>query len=422
MQAIILAAGESSRFWPLNQRHKSLIKIMGRPLIWYTIDSLKKAKIQEIIIVQGRKRDVEKELKEYRLPRIKYVIQEKLTGTGDAILKAEKLIKGQFFVLNAERLDAKDYIKPILNKFKKEKRKLILLAGKTQTPWFFGILKLKKDKVIGLIEKPKPGKEPSNLKIVGIYFLPKGFFSYLKRVPSHPYSLEDALLLYAKEKDVRVVAIPKETFALKFPWDLFEITKFLMNKILDSKISKLAKIERGAKIEGKVFIGDNVKIFENAVIKGPCYIGNRCIIGNNTLVRDYSNLEDDVLVGTLAEVTRSIFQEDVHCHSGYFGDSIFGEGCEIGAGTITANIRIDRGEIKSVVKGKKIGTGLKSFGCVTGANTKTGIRCSFMPGVFIGSNCVIGPHSVVFENIEDNTTFYTKFKGIKKRKNEKSRS
>jgi len=87
----------------------------------------------------------------------------------------------------------------------------------------------------------------------------------------------------------------------------------------------------------------------------------------------------------------------------------------MGAGTITANIRIDRGEIKSVVKGEKIGTGLKSFGCVMGENTKTGVRCTFMPGVFIGSNCLVGPKSVVFGNIKDNTAFTTKFKEIKKR-------
>jgi acetyltransferase-like isoleucine patch superfamily enzyme len=37
-----------------------------------------------------------------------------------------------------------------------------------------------------------------------------------------------------------------------------------------------------------------------------------------------------------------------------------------------------------------------------------------MPGVLIGSNCLVGPSSVVFENIEDNATFYTKFQGIKK--------
>ena len=86
----------------------------------------------------------------------------------------------------------------------------------------------------------------------------------------------------------------------------------------------------------------------------------------------------------------------------------------MGAGTITANVKIDRGEIKSVVKGEKIKTGLNSLGCIMGENTKTGINCSLMPGVLIGSNCALGPNSVVFENIEDNTTFYTEFKSVKK--------
>ncbi len=157
-----------------------------------------------------------------------------------------------------------------------------------------------------------------------------------------------------------------------------------------------------------------MKIFENAVIKGPCYIGDNCVIGNNSLIREYSNLENNCLVGAFAEITRSIFQEDVHIHSGYFGDSIFGKGCRIGAGTVTANVRIDRGEIKSVVKGEKIETGLDSLGAIVGENTKIGVHCSLMPGKLIGSNCTIGPNSVVFENIEDNNTFFTEFKGVKK--------
>ncbi|KPJ71187.1 hypothetical protein AMJ50_02990, partial [Parcubacteria bacterium DG_74_3] len=66
MQAIILAAGECSRFWPFNKEHKSLIKIMGRPLIWYVINGLKKAKIKEIIIIQGKSRDVERALQEFK--------------------------------------------------------------------------------------------------------------------------------------------------------------------------------------------------------------------------------------------------------------------------------------------------------------------------------------------------------------------
>src|SRR3989344_3634280 len=105
--AIILAAGESSRFWPLNQKHKSLIKIMGEFLIQYTINGLRKAGIKDIIVVQGPKKDIEKELAD---KRIKYVVQKDPKGMGNALWQAKKFIKGPFVVLNAERVDIQEII------------------------------------------------------------------------------------------------------------------------------------------------------------------------------------------------------------------------------------------------------------------------------------------------------------------------
>ena len=416
MQAIILAAGESSRFWPLNQRNKGLIRIMNRPLIWYTIDGLKNAGIKEIIIVQGPKKDIENELRNYGLGiNIKYVIQNKASGMGNAFVQANKYLKEQFFVLGVERIDGGEFIKEFLNKQKSSKANLVLLGARTDNPELYGILELKDDKVKKIVEKPKKGKEPSNIKVISIYLLPKEFLNYYKQVKKNMYDFEDALNLYAEDKNIRVVITKRDITTLKYPWHLFKVTKFLMKKYLENKIAATAKISKNVVIEDKVYIGKNVKIFENADIKGPCYIGDNCIIGNNALVREYTNLENNVLLGANAEVTRCIFQEGCHTHSGYFGDSIFGKGCRIGAGTVTANVRIDRGEIKSLVKGEKIGTGLNSLGVIVGENTKIGINCSLMPGVLIGSNCIIGPGTMIFENIEDNMAFYTEFKGIKKK-------
>jgi bifunctional UDP-N-acetylglucosamine pyrophosphorylase/glucosamine-1-phosphate N-acetyltransferase len=431
-QAVILAAGESSRFWPLNCGHKSLIKIMGKPLVLYLIEALKKEGIKEILIIQGKKRDIEKELKKYGIKGINYIIQPRPLGSGEAILRIEKLVKDRFFVFNSERIDVKDHIEPILKKIqelkksRKEKPQLIITAGPTRTPWLFGILKLKGDKVLDIVEKPKLGKEFSNLKITGVYFLPKEFLKYLKKVPVHPYSLEEALLNYARKEDMRMVNIKRDTFALKYPWDLFEINKYIFDNFLKRNpegkplASYGARISKNVIIKGKVHIGAGTKIFEGAVIKGPCYIGNNCVIGNNAVIRDHTNVEDNNLIGANAEVTRSIFQDNCQIHSGFFGDSIFGKNCLIGAGTITANVRVDRGEIKSVVKGEKINTGLKSFGCVMGKNVRTGIHCSFMPGVFIGENSRIGPKTLVAENVKENLLFYTKFQKIIKKNIRKS--
>ena len=400
MQAVILAAGESSRFWPLNTRNKSLIKIMGKPLIWYTINSLKEAGIKEIIVVQGPKMDIENDLRKYDLGiKIQYVIQAEPKGMGDALFQAKDFLDNKFMLLDVTRFEAGDYLKLFLEKQEKTGTSLILLGAETANPQFYGVFRLEGDVVKEVVEKPEKGKEPSNIKNVVVQLLPKEFVDYLRRVPEKMYSFEDALSLYAKEKDVRVIMLDNEPPSLKYPWQLFRVTKYLIDKYLK---------------KNEVRIGKNVKVYEGAVIKGPCYIGDNCIIGNNSLIRDYTNLENDCLVGAFAEVTRSIFQENVHTHSGYFGDSIFGKGCRVGAGTIVANVRVDRGEISSVVRGEKIGTGLNSLGVVVGENTKIGVNCSLMPGKLVGSNCQIGPGSVVFENIEDNTKYFTEFKGIKK--------
>lgn len=406
MQAVILAAGQSSRFWPLNRQHKSLLKIMGRPLIWYTIESLKEAGIREVIIVQGAKKDAEEELKNYNLGiDIKYVIQSEAKGMGNAVVQVQDFISGPFFVLHAHKINAGDFIKPMTEKFKESKAELVFLGIKTDQPRLYGMLKLEEDKATGLVEKPKKGKEPSDIKAIGIYLLPQKFFEYYKKVPRHQYDFESALDLYLKENEARVVMVEEEPTFLKYPWQLFGVAKNLMSKHLKPEIDKTARISKNTIIKGNVRIGKNTKIFEGAVIKGPCYIGENCVVGNNSLVREYTNLENNVLIGALAEVTRSIFQEDIHTHSGYFGDSIFGRGCRLGAGTITANVRIDRGEIKSVVKGEEIKTDLTFLGAIMGENTKTGVNCSLMPGVLVGSNCLIWPGSVVFKNIEDNKSF-----------------
>lgn len=389
---------------------------MGRPLIWYTIENLAGAGIKDLIIVQGPKKDIETELINYALKiPIRYVVQPEPKGMGNALFQAKDFLEEHFFVLNAERFDGGDYLKPILEKHKSSAARIVLLGAKTNNPQLYGILNLDGDKVQGIVEKPEKGKEPSDIKVLGVYLLSREFIDYYQRVPERLFAFEDALSLYMKEKDVRVVLVQKELSSFKYPWHLFEVTKSLTDRYLESKIAKTAKISKNVIIEGKVYIGENTRIFENAVIKGPCYIGEDCMVGNNTLIRDYSNLERKTLIGAFAEITRSIFQEDCHTHSGYFGDSILGKGCKTGAGTITANVRLDRSEIKSIVKGEKIGTDLDSLGVIVGEATKIGIHCSLMPGVLIGSNCVIGPATLVFENIEDNATLFTEFKFTKKK-------
>ena len=400
-QAVILAAGESSRFWPLNNRHKSLFAIMGKPIIWYTIDSLKQAGIKDVIIIQNKEKQIEAELKNNPITgvKIKYLTQEQPKGTGDAVLLAKDLLVEKFLVLNAEHVDACLYIKKILAL----KKDAVLTCSKTKNPGIYGIIAIQGDKVVDIVEKPQPGKEPSDFKILGIHVLNKEFLSYLSQEPNHPYSLMLALAKYAKQKNVGFLDVKKEeSFTLKYPWDVFAIRDFVFKKYLKKKIQPGAKVAKTAVLQGDVFVAKGAKIDEQTVIKGPCYIGPNSVIAARNVLRGPLNIENDVHTGALMELKDSIIQSGTHFHSGYLGNSVIGRDCRFGAGLLCANRRIDRKNILAVVKGEKVDTGSTYAGFYCGDNAKFGVGVKTMPGIIIGNNVIVGPGITVFKNVEDN--------------------
>ncbi len=416
MQAVILAAGQSSRFWPLNQKHKSLIKIMGRPLIWWTIKNLTECGIKNIVIVCNSESIFKNELGsgENFNCQISYAVQKKPLGTGNAVFLAKDFIKKPFFILHPFIFYIKDIIHQILEKEKETKSPVIFVAAPTNRPQDYGILEFNGNKITKICENPLPGKEPSDLKTLGIYFLRPEFFQYYEKIKNHhEEDLIDAFNLLIKDKSGEAILLKKELPTLKYPWDLFELLKLLFeSENFKGCISSSAEIGKNVVLNGSIFIGENVKIKENTVINGPCFIGNNCRIGTNNVFRGPVNLENDVSTGAFVEIKNSIVQEGTHFHSGYIGDSIIGKNCRFGAGFITANRRIDRRGIKCEVKNKKINTNLTYFGTAVGDGARFGINVGTMPGVLIGSNCLIGPSTVVRKNVPDNTTFYTKFEEI----------
>ncbi|OQX00479.1 hypothetical protein BWK69_01315, partial [Candidatus Parcubacteria bacterium A4] len=210
-QAVILAAGESSRFWPLNTRHKSLLKIMGKPLVWYTIKGLEKSGFKDIIIVQGLRKDMEEELKKYSFKaKIKYATIKGGKGMGDALWQARDLLKteGRFLVLNAERVDIDEIMSNVKIQISNPIRRLadqnpkfktMLFGQKTKMPELFGIFRFENGKAIEIVEKPKKGHEPSDIKVVGVYFLEKSFFDVYEKQEKGMYDFESALSFVMKK-------------------------------------------------------------------------------------------------------------------------------------------------------------------------------------------------------------------------------
>jgi len=401
-QAIILVAGESSRFWPLNHGHKSQIKLLGRPLIFWTIKKLAENGVKDIAVIVSPDSTLKEELKNVSGDlniKLSYFIQERPLGTGDAIFLAKDFIKEPFFILWGAEVSVEETIVKILEKYQSGKPGAVLVGAKTRTPWDYGIFKLDQERILEIVENPKSGQEPSNIKVVGTYFLEPVFFDYYQKLTKHHEAdFVDALNLYLKDKKSELILLQKDTPSLKYPWNLLEISKIMLeSESFQNYISPSATIGEGVVIKGKVYIGDHCEIGDHNVLRGPL------------------NLENGVKTGAFFEIKNSVVQEDAHFHSGYVGDSVIGKDCRLGAGFITANRRTDRNNIKSTVRKEKIDTGLTYLGVMVGQNTRFGIHSGTMPGILIGSNCTVGPGTLVFENLEDDTTLYTKFEKVVKK-------
>lgn len=419
MQAVILAAGSSSRFYPFNVVHKSMVYLLGKPILAHTIEALKKIGIKELIIVENQTNQIQNHFgngKKFGVS-IMYVVQEKPEGAGNALLLAAKYVEGDFLLLNASHVDMDAFAKNFVQAKRKKNQAFILVTEK-DNPWDYGVVKFAGDRVEGILEKPKKGSEPSKLCVVGIYLLPSLFLKTLSGTSHEHYQLESAISRFAKEGSVGVVETKKEVVTLKYSWDLLSIKNYLLGK-MKKFVGKNVLIAKSAEIIGEVFIGNNVRIMEGARIKGPCYIGENVTIGNNALLRGGVDVEENATVGSYMEAKNSLIMKGSTTHGGFIGDSLIGKNVKIGTQFSTANVRIDRDTIKVEVKGERVDSGLKFLGTMMGDGVKVGIKASTMPGVIIGENSVIGPSTTVIRNIAPNSNYYTKFQEIIEEKNEK---
>lgn len=409
MQAVILAGGASSRFFPLNDVPKSLIKIAGEPIIVHTIRAIKRSGITDVVLLTGPQNYFKEVLGNGKRlgVKISYASLPAPTGMGDGLLACEKYIKSDFFLAHAHRVEF-DELKPEIDEKRLTNKDAVLLAREEDSFSHYGVLKVQGDKVERVIEKPAKEDAPSNLKIVGIYFLNRDFLRVLRAVKSTHYSFEDALDKFACDGRVKYALTSNKTQTLKYPWDLLEVKNYILKKLTRS-ISKKAKVSKDAIISENVVIEEGATVSERATIKGPAYIGRDAYIGSNTLLRDGADIEDGTKIGAYMEIKNSLIGAESSTHSGFIGDSVVGRHTKIGALFGTANVRLDRKNVQTVVKNEKIDTGRRSFGIIIGSNCMVGERVSTMPGIIIGNNVNIGPSTTVMKNINSDTVYYTKF-------------
>jgi bifunctional UDP-N-acetylglucosamine pyrophosphorylase/glucosamine-1-phosphate N-acetyltransferase len=138
-------------------------------------------------------------------------------------------------------------------------------------------------------------------------------------------------------------------------------------------------------------VGENTTIRSGSYIVGPVAIGEGCDIGPNCYIRPFTAIADGCHIGGAVEVKNCIIMKNSNLpHHNYIGDSIVGEGCNLGAGTKVANLRLDKKQVW--VNG--VATGRRKLGAIIGDGVETGINACINVGAVIGNGTIIGPGAV----------------------------
>ena len=214
-QAIIPLAGLGTRLLPLTSViPKELLPINGKAGIEYILDECIESGITEIIFIISKKKESIKKyfyndafykkiikkgnnkslrlkynkIKKYK-KMIKFVYQNSPRGTGDAVLRCEKIIKSNFFLmLMPDDLIIKNNCSKTMLALHKKYKSSLIASKKVEknnvTRWgIFDFKKInKRDFVIkDVIEKPTKKEAPSTYAVIGRYILPKKIFKILKK-------------------------------------------------------------------------------------------------------------------------------------------------------------------------------------------------------------------------------------------------
>ena len=400
-QAVILAAGQSSRFTPFNTRssHKSCFEVMGKPIITRTIEALAAVGVREIIVVHTPDDSFFTTATfGTSVPGVQLSthVQEHAEGMGAALLSVREQLHERFILLNPQQVNCDQHLKLVDDSQESGvETGVILFSQATEQPEKYGMLQLEAGRVTGVIEKPQPGERVSNQRLLGMYILTRKFIEHLETKPVSQYNFEEALSEFCTENTVLAIESQQPALTLKYAWDLLGISEYLLTTQNEPDKHSSAEVHPTAVITGAVKIAAGAKIHEFAVLHGPCYIGRNVVVGSFCKVRPGSVLEEGVVLQNGVEVKHSLIGRDTHIHSGFVGDSILGENIRIGAHFVTANRRLDRKVIEVQIKGAPVSTQTTAFGAVIGDATKIGIHCGTNPGVIVPAGSTVYPGTIV---------------------------
>ena len=333
MKGIILHGGHGTRLRPLTHTGpKQLLKIANKPMSQYVLEDLRDAGIKDIAIIIG---DVYPEkVKEFYGNgekfgvNLTYVYQDNPKGIAHAISLCENFIGTDKFIVYLGDNILRTGLSSFVDKFQTSLTDAQILLAEVENPSQFGVVDIKDNKILKIIEKPKD--PPSNFAVIGVYFLTPKIFKIIDELkPSWRGELEitEALQLLM-EKGLNldhdyVTGWWKDTGT---PKDILHANQLILENMANSNndgifIGKNCIIEPGSKIIAPVMIDDD------CIIKSTVTIGPNVSIGKNSNL-EHCNIKnsivmDNCLIDKHVKITDSIIADGTEIKNNTSNEFIF---------------------------------------------------------------------------------------------------
>ena len=183
MKGVVLAGGLGSRLFPLTKiTNKHLLPVFNKPMIYYPIQTLINAGVDDIMIVTGGNYaghflQLLGNGKEFGLKHLNYTYQEGEGGIADALSLVRHFADEQPICVVLGDNIIENNIKQAADEFRRQETGAKILLKKVPDPNRFGVPELDGERVVRIEEKPQNPK--SEYAVIGVYFYDNTVFDII---------------------------------------------------------------------------------------------------------------------------------------------------------------------------------------------------------------------------------------------------
>jgi glucose-1-phosphate thymidylyltransferase len=353
LKGLILSGGRGTRLRPITYTSaKQLVPVANRPVLFYGIEAMAEAGIDEVGIIIAPEtgdeiRAVVGDGSRFGV-RITYILQDEPAGLAHAVLTAEPFLGTEPFVMYLGDNLLQGGIGELVATFREHRPDALILLTPVPDPENYGVAVLQDGRVLALAEKPPEPK--TDLALVGVYMFTPAIHEAARAIrPSARGELEitDAIQ-HLVDRGARV-----EPHIVRGWWkdtgrleDMLEANRLILDTIAPRIEGELVD----SRCDGRVVVEAGARL-ERCTVRGPAIIGAGahlvdCYVGPYTAIGERCSIER-------AEVEHSILLEGASVHNldGRMESSLLGR-----------NVRIDRSRTQP-----------RAFRFMVGDNSEIGI-------------------------------------------------